>query len=514
VVVVLRVADPPPDPSDPAVATSRILGREVTCDNEVYIANKFAFSQITHVFYYNGSVFDNLQFEQAPPYNLFGATTPASGRILYFGSLTGDANVPGGPFSGVVFDITQIGNDLTIVWEYWNGSSWTTLTVQDGTSTFKLRGVNSVHWKIPSNWATNSVNSVTGYWVRARISAVGSAPVGPIQGNRYIYTPSLPYFEVAANEVSGDLPALTRFYWNNRAENEAGTIGTKIDRIIAGLKSLEKGADFNAYLNISDVQIPFGVGLTIGTGASWGGAVSAPTGRALTVTYSSGGDLNKWNDLVTFTLNNTVARSYYGSYRVFVRCTKAGATQDWQLRIKTAFGSGGGSSFSQTRFATSAGTWEVIDLGQMAIPTLQVAQQQTTAQQITITLQGKASQTTSAMTFYDIVLIPVDEWAIDAKAAELATSNASKVVGNQFLDIDSISNPKGLISALNRNAASQIVSQFQAINNGPAILQTGQQQRMWFLAMNWNTYWTGAPEIAGSVQIFKKQRYLGFRGTG
>ena len=505
---------PGPDPTPPSVATSRFLGRSATCDNEVFVANKFSFSQITHAFYYNGSTFDNFQFEDEPPYNFLGTGTPTTSRIAYFGSLTGDTNVPGGPFSGVVFDLTTIGNDLTILWEYWNGSAWATIpSYVDGTDNFKLPGVRSVHWRIPSGWATTAVNSITGYWVRARISAVGSSPVAPIQGNRYIYTPSLPYIEVAAGEVSGDLPALARYYWHNRAENDSGAIGTKIDRMIAGLKSIEKGVDFNAYLNISDVQTPFGISLAVGTGATWGNQVTAPTGRALTVTYSSGGDLNVWNDLVTFTLNNTVARGYYGSYRVFVRCTKAGAIQDWQIRVKTAFGSGGGSSFSQTRYATSAGTWEVIDLGQMAIPTIQVAQQQATAQQISITVQGKASQTSSAMTFFDLILIPVDEWAIDAKAATLATTNAGKVIGNQFLDIDSITNPKGLISALNRNSASQIVSQFQAINNGPAILQTGQQQRLWMLAMNYNNYWTGIPEIAGSVQVFKKQRYLGFRGT-
>src|SRR5690606_37321225 len=248
--------DPPTEPENPVpgIATSRFLGRTATCEDEVYTANKFAFSNVTHIFHYNGSSYSNLQFANLPPYNLFG-TAAAINKAAYFGSKTNDSNVPGGPFSSLVFDITTEARNITIVWEYWDGSSWTTLTTQDNTSGFQQLGVNSVNWEIPSNWTTTTVNSITGYWVRARISAVSSNSQTPIQDNRYIYTTRRPYIEVAASQISGDLPAIGRIFWRNQGK-------PTLERLICGLRSLSRGSNFNAYINISDTQTPFGLTIT------------------------------------------------------------------------------------------------------------------------------------------------------------------------------------------------------------------------------------------------------------
>lgn len=87
--------------------------------------------------------------------------TPASGDRIYIGMTQ--------PFSKARFDLAVVGIGGTYVWEYWNGSAWTTLTVVDGTSGFTADG--QVTWTIPGSWATKAVNSVTQYWVRIRASA-------------------------------------------------------------------------------------------------------------------------------------------------------------------------------------------------------------------------------------------------------------------------------------------------------------------------------------------------------
>ncbi|MCY4109723.1 MAG: hypothetical protein OXG11_11920 [Chloroflexi bacterium] len=84
-------------------------------------------------------------------------------------------------FSGVefVFDVVPLRNRRVgdADWEYWNGSSWTDLDVTDGTrmrdddgnlldGTWVQDGL--VSWSIPDDWAQNSVNSVSRYWVRFR----------------------------------------------------------------------------------------------------------------------------------------------------------------------------------------------------------------------------------------------------------------------------------------------------------------------------------------------------------
>lgn len=505
--------EPSPIPDPITVTSSRLLGREATCEDEVYVSNKTAFSTVTHVLYYNGSTYEELQFATVLPYYLFG-TTPAVGRIAYFGSRTTDSNVPSGTFSSLIFDITQTAETLTLVWEYWNGSAWTTLTTQDNTSQFRVLGVKSVHWATPTAWVTTSVNAVTGYWVRARVTALGTNNVAPIHDNRYIYTVNLPYVEIAEEEINGDVPALMKVKWNNRADDLSTNLSLQLDRLVCGLRSIGRGVNFNAYLNISDVQALFGVAISKDVDGSWTTSNRAPTNRMLSVSYSSAGRLNTWNNLVTFTFSNTVARDYYGQYRAFVRCYKVGSgSNNWQIRLKSIFGSGGGSVISKTVFPTLAAEWEVLDFGQISIPTVQVAQQiGNIGDQLSLTIQGYNTSTNIAIQFFDLILIPHDEWAVDTLAPELATTATTDVKGSYYMDIDSITNPKATITALNRNAAGQIVSRYQAINNGPAILQKGRAQKLWFLGMSYENFWRGFPEIAGSIEVSKQQRYLGFRG--
>lgn len=499
------------------IVNSYPLGMEESCDDAVFASNKSSFNNLTHVLHYNGTTYSELQFATKPPYSLLGATT-AVNKAVYFGSKTSDTNVPGGTFSSVVFELTQIADNVTVVWEYWNGAAWATLTVQDSTNGFKTLGVGSVHWIYPTAWATTTVNGVLGFWVRARVTAVGSNPVVPIHDNihshRYIYTANLPYVEISDSGVMGDLPANAQIRWHNRADDPGASIDLAVDRTICGLRSVARGPYFNAYLNISDTQIPFGIDLSKDIDGIWGTILRAPTNRALTVSYASAGRLNAWNDLITFTLTNTVARDYYGSYRAFVRCYKYGTgTNNWQIRLRTTFGTGGSQSTSQVRFPGAGNDWEVLDLGQITIPSMQVSfLSNNLGDSLTLTVQGNCSTTGIGIVLYDLILIPTDEWGCDSLSPN-PTSNVGNVKGGSYLDIDSITNPKALITSTNRNAADQIISRYQAITNGPAILQARQQQRLWFLVLAYEGFWRSFPEIAGSVQIFKQQKYLAGRGA-
>lgn len=500
------------------VVNSYPLGREATCSDEVYAANKSSFTNITHVLHYNGSTYSELQFATQPPYNILG-TSPSVNKAVYFGSKTSDTNVPGGTFSGVVFNLTQIAQDLTIVWEYWNGSSWVTLTMQDSSSGFRVLGSGSVHWVIPATWATVAVNGVTGYWVRARISAVGAVPVYPVHGsaldNRYIYTPNLPYVEIAKGEISGDIPAAAQIRWTNRGDDPLTAIDMEMDRLVVGLRSASRGEYFNAFLNISDTQIPFGISLTKHTDGTWGTSQRAPTNRALSVSHPSAPALNQWNDLVTFSIANTIARDYYGTYHAFVRVYKYGATANvWQVRLRTSFGTGGSKKDSKAVFPSLSGEWEALDLGEVTIPTAQVSRLgNNLGDSLKLTVQGYCTATGTGLTLYDVVLIPVDEWAADSLSPEPSTSDVAKIKGGAVLDIDSVTNPKASIIATNRTGGDLIVARYQAINNGPVMLQVGVKQRLWFLGMSYESFWRSAPEIAGSVQVFKQQRYLAYRGA-
>lgn len=91
--------------------------------------------------------------------------TPATGDRTYFGLSA--------KFTRLKFAFGTVGTTATYVWEYSNGSTWTALTVVDGTTNFTIAG--SVTWTAPASWATNAVNGVTQYWVRVRFTGTSPA---------------------------------------------------------------------------------------------------------------------------------------------------------------------------------------------------------------------------------------------------------------------------------------------------------------------------------------------------
>lgn len=495
------------------------VGQSATCENAVYVANKHSNANLTHVKQFTNVTggFVSLQYETNPPYQLL-PDPPAFNDAVYFGIRTTLSDVDANGFSSLVLDITVPQNDITgVTWEYWSGFAWTALTVQDNTNGFSNQGVNSVHWMVPTNWAITTVDGVTGYWVRARVNSIGPSPISPIHSGTYVYTITSTYVEVEEGAVGGVLPALAQIKWYNRADDSGVAIAAEIDRVMVGLRSYSRGPAFNAYLNISDTQVPFGFSLSKDNDGAWSSQVGAPTGRYLSVSHASAARLSTWNDLVTFSLGTTIARDFYGQFRLFVRVKRTGGTSiTWRLRGKTIFGSGGGSVTSKTAYVTTTDDWEVVDLGLIAIPSAQLSQfQNNLGDQVSLSVQGYATSTGVALALYDLILIPVDEWAIDSQLPELALGTNAEVVNGNYLDIDSISNLRASpVMGLNRTNSDLVRSIYQTITNGPAILQAEARQRLWFLVMKFNSgpYWKATPHIAGSVQVFKQQRYLGLRG--
>jgi len=69
----------------------------------------------------------------------------------------------------------------TLVWEYWNGASWSALSeLNDGTSGFTLSGWRDVTFTRPGDWAVTTVGGIANlYWIRARVSSYTSMTTQP-----------------------------------------------------------------------------------------------------------------------------------------------------------------------------------------------------------------------------------------------------------------------------------------------------------------------------------------------
>ena len=98
--------------------------------------------------------------------------SPTSDDAYYFGHNE--------EFGRLKLDLSQLGvGTWTIVWEYWDGDSWESLSATDETSGFTSDGV--VSWTIPGDWDDTTVNSQGPFkFVRARVTSFTSITTQPL----------------------------------------------------------------------------------------------------------------------------------------------------------------------------------------------------------------------------------------------------------------------------------------------------------------------------------------------
>lgn len=111
---------------------------------------------------------------------------PAVGDAFYFGDYE--------EYERISIDLTTPGaGTWTLTYEYWDGSAWSTLTVVDNTSAFRVGKLLTITFTKPTDWATINL-STTGaagvgpspafpnldcYYIRARVSAYSAVTTQP-----------------------------------------------------------------------------------------------------------------------------------------------------------------------------------------------------------------------------------------------------------------------------------------------------------------------------------------------
>lgn len=489
------------------------VGQEATCLPSNLLVNKSNLAQLTNILVYDAApVTWTSEFPAgAFPFNLFPAV-PAVGDILYIGS----DPTNGGVFNNVVFNIAQTGA-FTIVWEYSNGAGgWPALTCVDGTLGFVASGVHCLSFPSPSNWASEAANGITDFWIRARITAIPAAPITATQATRDIYTSVWSGLTIAASAVKGDIAALLEAWLTNASDSDGaaggGTPDSWSNRIILGLRSASRGAYFQPFLNISDVQQPVGVSIA-GTAATVAAAdTTTATGRRYTHT---GTGTSTWADQIIFTLSPTVASSFSGRFRIFLRAYQTnGVVGDVRFRAKIVHGSGGLSYIGDYALAPAIATWQLIDLGSFILPPSSQLKATDLGNQMQIVLQIWSSAARTVYLF-DLALVPTDEWSADLVDGVLVAG--SEVGAGQQMDVDSISNPKSILRALVRAAGSDtgyISSIYQPIASGPAILQSNAEQRLFVLCAKYQSgVWYSLPSTAHFAKLEAAFRYFSLRGN-
>ncbi len=470
--------------------------------DRVFVANKQNEANLTHIKIDDGGAFTDIFPMTSLPTDLLPAI-PAVDDAIYFG--IDEALVDQGVFGGLAFDLSEIALGVTITWEFWEGF-WSAVTVRDNTDNFVVPGIVTVHWRQASvAWAKVAVDGITAYWLRARVSAISGTPAPPTQQNRSIYAFNLAYIEI--DSVLGDIDAIVKIEAANVSSQPDGDVNLKDNRAIAGLRSTTRGEDFAAYLNASDQQVPIGLTVTLGGSTTFVTRTSSPTGRV--ALYNPVG-VEAMANRVTFTLETTLARDYYGEFRAFLRGRQTlGSVGDITFRLQVTTGSGGVvESGNIVSFASTAVNNQLVDLGRVSLPASTLFLTSEVPDQTTLIVQAASIGAGPEISISDIVLIPVDEWSIDA------LSILGDITFVRKLSVDSLDNPKISIRALvKETATNEIVAVYQTIANGKAVLHPNITQRLWFLfAEDRSNIWLSQPGATHRVTIFKNQRYLAARG--
>jgi hypothetical protein len=488
------------------------LGRETTCAQEVFIANKYNNAPIQYIFTFDAS--------SGYSANLYGydytttplkllPTTPAVGDMIYFGSTIG-------PFSSLVFDLYAVQTGITGVWEY--SDAWDAFDVSGGLTNelcgdeqgFTKVGVGNIVWSQPDDWDMIKVNdgvyNVTGYWIRFRITAV-STPTPPYQWHRDIYTVMLPYIDISAEEIPGDTTALARILLNS----ESCTFRDP-SNIVMGLRSLSRGSNFTAYLNASDVQQPIGTTFHIESSTVLVDDTTAPTGRSL---YIAAYPYTSFNLLAYWNMSGNIGKEFIGTYHAYVRCKQVGiATGTVKLKLS---GSTGGSQLachSETNAILCGNCITYVDLGQLVVPTSYTMLPTDNYYGTLIYLWASADNSESFY-IYDVILIPADEWAGNFESMESDKSYFSRGLG---LDLDSIRNPRQYRASLMYLPDSTPVysSELTRISSGEPMFQSNSDQRMWLFQYSRQTTIQDAEsfiENCNSIRAERSARYLLYRGN-
>ena len=499
----------------------------------VFVANKHNVAQITNIHYYNGAVWSGNLMDAALPFNIITGGGGAGTQVTVFGIDTTVAD--SGPFSSLVFDIGDtLGPTPTPVWRYSNGgadpTAWAALTVQDNTDAagamtnwpLHTAGIGSVHWEQPAGWVTADPQvgagpalGVTGYWVALHDTYVG--PPGAdsaTQQNRDIYTVTWPYIDIDADQVDGDMPALLRFTTDTRSAQDG--IGTTTDlwcqRVIAGLRDYGRGDDFTAYINIADEQNSAAISITLGGGTAYQSIMNAPAGRC--ARYTAAGV-----DAIDVRVYATVNEDFYGRFHAFVRGKQYSGVAgviDVRLRYAPGDASQYADKVTVTRQFLNTNDDQLLDFGEITLGP-QVSIYPNTMNNTYVNIECGASAAGSA-DLYELILIPVDEWAIDSE--DMFKSTGASLYTNDYLtylNVDAIQNQRQLLSHLHRISNDAIMRYWRPITNGIPILRSGKHQRLWLLSARFDDYADADDiradsEICHTVQVWRNQRYTTLRG--
>lgn len=500
-------------------------GVRVPTTSGVYVGNRRIKANLTHIYTHNSTTGSWSGNKQADAFPVSMLSAPfAVGDAIYFGVQSTLADTS--PLWNLIFDLDHGVTDLTLTWQAYVGS-WANISAKnDKTNGLMVAGISSLNAPVNDLTTANlqtlfggSAPNITGYWIRARVTAVGASPNGLTQENRRIYSAIWPYVQIEADQITGDLPALACVDIENVGEYSG--VRT-FSRIIISTRKTARGTDFTPFINLSDEQNPTGITVTaVGAGSTFANNADAPTGRVIEYTSTAAQAMATRAEVV---LGSSICSQYHGDFRLLARISTSsiGSAGDgvFSFQAKITSGSGGTTITNPLVLevpSLPAGVplpVSLIDFGEIFLPLGMIGPNEA-EDEITIEIQASHPGTsTPKVNFHDLIFMPSDEFIGDFVSSNIA---AQAVNSGEFLQADSVSVPKAVVRALVKDTGTEkITGYFEATTAYPITLPPTTQLRIYFLLLEYSStfeMYAGIVDALAKVGISVNARYMGLRGT-
>lgn len=486
---------------------------------DVFVANKSALCNIDEVWRYDagaGTFTDMIA--AGVPFDLFPAATGANDALIIGIESAGADDFV---YDNLIFDIGTANVGIPTVWEYWNGA-WVAFGVAmlDRTDTagdaFDTAGVNGAYWSSAANWVNADLNAIyggaapaiTAYWVRCRCTGGGVVTI-PTQINRNIYTANKNYIEVQEDDIGGHIPANLKLF--GHVQTDASAIyGWEPTRLMGGLRSVDRGEDFQTFINLGNTQNPAGVTVaSAGAETTLQGSIARPAYFYYEWQPVGPGDV-ALVESVDITISNN---DFHGTFRVLYRCLQVGGSAG-DIGMALQYNSGGINYTTETQYTVmdSPGAF-VYDFGVHTIPGV-VPFELDHSTLFTIWL-STSNAPNADLWHQELILMPVDEFAFEVSTDDISWSTSEF----EYFYIDSIIDPKRIVRThLMRIVSNALRAFWLSIMGDRFQFKPNRQQRMYFLSQgidsNDDPLEASMHKVVFRSQMWAQQQYLTRRGSG
>ena len=454
-------------------------------------------------------------------------STPAAGDMIY----------AGGYFSTLIVPIGTAGVFTSnIVVEYSKGGGvWGTLTLgadpgyvlyptgpEDGM--FKSTGQWGIFIKPPTDWAEDTVQTLTALWIRLRLDSVTAWTTTPVTSSKF-YPQKFDYIDLPSTAITGDgRPLIDLKMYAGSGGGSSPSYATP-SRILVGARSTRNGdglTNFRCAFPLGS-DAPTSWALTAGTDTTLStDKLNSPNGHVAHCDFAGDASMQ-----TRVTLSGTgMLRYFEGTFKVLLLAEQT-AGADGDCYVKAGVMIGGTTSGYPVVFLPAATTYQLkghdtgpewIDLGELHLPFTPAMPNDSLAADIHFLIQASRASGASALDFHMLKLLPTDEFALDYHdPLSDTTSGGSALRGDSLLEADAGIMTYRIIKKI-ISGGNEIPIETWLGSGDMHKLEPNKQYRFYFVIMNYPTAWgdgylVGCKGLALAVKLYAANGYSVLRGA-